>query len=207
MGKKAKRLASIFVVVIVVLLPITGAYFGFTVGRLWAEAQNEGARANWQFLGSPPGSISRVVGADMESVYVEVASGQVYRGARECGGGASGCWEIATEIRQEPYFAISSRCDTHFTMMEDPPAEVVQCASVVTGGPSENWEAHYALLEDGNIWVWHYVMWNLEFPLLQVGFIVPCVGMVVGALGGICVACGMIGLCLVVVNLRKAEAA
>lgn len=128
---------------------------------------SEGGFEQWQSLGAPPHGVGEVVAVtfDQRSDAVVVLSAandaQLQQGSLSACA-ASGCWQITESIpniNDWSNLTISPRCQTEFQQQAPPPGAVVWCASYddVAFGTHFIREAHFALLNDGQVWVWQFI--------------------------------------------------
>jgi hypothetical protein len=172
-----------------------GLAIGIVAGQLAAPSILEGSLVRWKSIGHPEGVISRILAADSQGLYVEMADGLVYQGfLLDCRNRLEPCWKHSTSdtLNRDPHSKIGAMCSSNFQQMRMPPLPMIQCASSYgIIGVEFYQEAHYALLEDGNIWVWQHssgrmsletlVSYSLRCP------VIPCSG----ALLGLAVALGL----------------
>ena len=150
----------------------------------------EGAAAPWTSLGHPPGEVVGIVTADSERVRVQVAGGAQYEASRACGSASPECWAETGPEGANVQTEIGPACRSRFEGLGDPPGRLVQCASHVELGADVHWEAHYALVESGEVWVWQHAVGALGFSMLDF-FPWPCVGGLAGLFAGVSLALGL----------------
>jgi len=133
--------------------------------------------APWQSLGKPPQPATKILFAEVSTVFVQTITGQTY----QC------CWNLA----DVPTAATNRNCDPYRTDPQPPPvpppplpapaidrqqiAKILEsCEHVV-----------YAVLDDGSVWRWQYSM-SLEKMLMP--FINGAMGLVAGLIVGLAAA-------------------
>lgn len=161
----------------VVLLLLLACYSGFRAGDALATALSEGTFVLWRQLEAPPEDVASILTSNTYIVQIETRSGEVYQAEiSKCLQSAGGCWEKAnrTYELEPPYWHKGSRCRSCFQEMKEPPGRIVECGSATL--PFECYrEAHYALLEDGTIWVWQHAVCGLgPGGVLNVGNMLIC---------------------------------
>ncbi|MCC7361185.1 MAG: hypothetical protein IT317_16995 [Anaerolineales bacterium] len=147
-------------------------------GALAYQANDGPARfTRWRSLGAPPEAAVAFVAADPMVVYVETETGTVYacRPKRASSDGA--CWQPAAA----PYDIDPEADFEHSVYSGDvppPPGETRDVVFVSIFYADAAFEARYALLADGTIWVWEYsASSNLALLVLLAG---PVVGLALG---------------------------
>lgn len=160
------RLATIRRWFLLVLGACAGLLWGLVLApevayRILLYLETTAEPDEWKLAGHPDQGIARLLGADAWDVYVETTGGQILVGhAHNC---ASRCWEetdsgkIVRDGGAGREILLGTGCSSRFEQIPMPPYPVVQCASVQTSIAVEFYgEAHYALLEDGNLWLWDH---------------------------------------------------
>jgi hypothetical protein len=147
------RTSALAVVVFVIL--ICSPCLGLGGGLAYLNAESAGRWARWRSLASPPEMAVGFVTADPSVVYVTTATGLVY--ACNHGGDPAGrsCWQAA----EAPY-TINSETDFERSVFSGavppPPGEVTDVVYTSLIYADAAYEARYALLADGSVWVWEY---------------------------------------------------
>ena len=149
-------------------------------GALAYQSSSLAASFNrWRALGAPPAPADGFVAADPTVVYVATAGEQVYacRPTRAAADGA--CWQPATAP-----FAIDEDADFEHSVysgeVPPPPGETLDVVFVSIFYADAAFEARYALLADGTVWVWEYdTSSNMALLVLLAG---PVVGLALGVI-------------------------
>ena len=167
--------------VVVCLLLVCSPCLGLAGGAAYLNVQGDGRFARWRSLAAPPEPAVSFVAADPFQVYVNTTSGQVYRCAHGQQPAGRQCWLLA----DEPY-AITAETDFEHSVfggaVPPPPGDTTDTVYVSLFQEDAAYEARYALLTDGTIWVWEYATdSNQSLIVLLAG---PVLGL---ALGGVVV--------------------
>jgi len=159
---------------LLILLPCLGVLGG--AGFL--GLRQSGAFSRWRSLGAPPGGGAEIITGDLEVVYVRAHNGAAYSCAYGEKPAPADCWRPAVEpFRVDPEATFGER-----VLEKDvpPPAGTVSDTLEVTAWYAEDaFEARFALLDDGTLWVWRYDVGSYLYLFILV------VGLVVGGLVGV----------------------
>ncbi len=142
---------------------VVGTCLGFAVclslSSLFASKLSEGYFVRWKLLGHPEHKIARIVSADSGDVFVESTTGTLYRGwVRYCENPQQQCWEEIDRAYHNSNLQLGIQCDAGFPGMQKPPGQIFQCASTKDyhNDLGYFYESHFALLKDGNVWLWEH---------------------------------------------------
>jgi len=165
--------------VIVFLVLICSPCLGLAGGAAYLQAERQGRLARWRPLAAPPEPAVAFVTADPNQVYVSTVSGQVYRCRHNSDPVDRQCWLLA----EEPY-TIASESDFEHSVftgqVPPPPGDLTDVVYVSIFYADAAFEARYALLADGTVWVWEYAASsNMSLLVLLAG---PVVGLVLGVI-------------------------
>lgn len=164
--------------VLVFLLLICSPCLGLGGGLAYLRLEGQGALARWRPLAALPETAVAFVTADPNRVYVSTVSGQVYV-CRHNAPTDGQCWLLA----EEPY-TIASESDFEHSVftgqVPPPPGDLIDTVYVSIFYGDAAFEARYALLADGSVWVWEYsASSNMALLVLLAG---PVIGLVLGVL-------------------------
>ena len=153
----APKLKKTALIVFVVLIPILGGWLGWALGAelgmksFWSETGMK-----WMSLGKPAGGAQRLAGLCDQSICVENVDEKLYS---NCGRpGSQSCWVEASADKLEfisPH--LYNPCMFELEMPV-PPADAIQIVGSKTCGSGGDIYDYYALLEDGSVWKWYYVI-------------------------------------------------
>jgi hypothetical protein len=127
----------------------------------------DGAFERWHSLGAPPYGIGEITSIYFDAhseatiVLTSADNERLQQGAvSACG--AAGCWHQVDTIpvgNDWSELAIAERCQSEYARQAAPPGALLWCASYwdVAFGTHFIREAHFALLEDGSVWVWQFI--------------------------------------------------
>jgi hypothetical protein len=152
--RAAPSRSSVLALVILVIL-LCSPCLGLGGGLAYVNALGQGRFARWRSLAAPPAGAVALVTADPNRVYVETGSGAIFGCAHNGRAAGLGCWTAA-----EPPFAIDSQADFERAVFSGdvppPPGDPVDQLPVSLIYADAAWEARYAVLADGTVWVWEY---------------------------------------------------
>ena len=193
-----KPVRRVIFAVLIVLFLLLGSYSGFNVGDALATALYEGTFVQWRQLEVPPEDVANLLTSNTYIVQIETSSGKVYQAEiSKCLQTTEGCWEKASRTYEiePPYWHKGSRCRSDFQAMKEPPGRVVECGSANL--PFECYrETHYALFEDGTIWVWQHAVCGLgPSGILNVGNMLICGTILLGLLLGLGISVAFLKVC------------
>lgn len=127
----------------------------------------DGAFERWHSLGAPPHGIGEVASVSFDArseatVVLTSDNNQLLQQGARSACGAAGCWQQVYTIpagNDWSESAIAERCRSDYPRQAAPPGAIVWCASYwdVAFGSHLVGEAHFALLEDGSVWVWQFI--------------------------------------------------
>jgi hypothetical protein len=150
---------------------------GLGGGLAYVSAAGQGRWARWRSLSAPPAGATALVTADPNVVYVEAAEGGVYVCAHNGDAAGAGCWTAAAL----PYNVASEADFEHAVFsgtVPPPPGEAVDQLYVSIFFAEAAFEARYAVLADGTVWVWEYSA--NSYDSLVALLLGPVIGLVLG---------------------------
>jgi hypothetical protein len=165
--------------VVVFLILICSPCLGLGGGLVYQRSLGQGQFAFWRSLAAPPEAAVAFVTADPNRVYVTTVSDQVYVCEHNGAAADRDCWLLA----EEPY-TIDNETDFEHSVFSGqvppPPGETTDVVYVSIFFADAAFEARYALLADGTVWVWEYgASSNQSLLVLLAG---PVVGLALGGL-------------------------
>jgi hypothetical protein len=149
----------------------------------------DGAFERWHSLGAPPEGVGEVASVYFDArseatIVLTSAENQLLQQGARSACGAAGCWRQVDTLpagNDWSELAIAERCQSEYARQAAPPGALLWCASYwdVAFGTHFVREAHFALLEDGSVWVWQFIpgMGALLIMLLG-GFLAVLAGLV-----------------------------
>ena len=169
------RTSALAVVVFLVL--ICSPCLGLAGGLAYQSNQGLGRFTRWRSLAAPPETAVAFVTADPTRVYLTTVSDQVYVCEISQASPGQACWQPA----EAPY-AIDNETDFEHSVFSGdvppPPGETTDQVYVSIFYGDAAFEARYALLTDGTVWVWEYgANSNQALLVLLAG---PVVGLALG---------------------------
>jgi hypothetical protein len=158
---------------------------GLVLGFFSFWLLREGYHIKWQQLPSPPEPLAELIVSREFYLYARAKSDLIYRwGAGE--------W-IESEIPDDIYdgvdegrWIIQKPCDIDwpvFSPFANPPSRVMECVQDVSGPHSFHNKHVFALDQEGNVWLWHYLISGLGLLGEFIGrtFVGAVVGLGLGA--------------------------
>jgi hypothetical protein len=135
----------------------------YLVSILYAD----GAFECWHSLGAPPEGVGEIASVYFDArseatVVLTSADNQLWQQGARSACGAAGCWQQVDTFptgNDWAELAIAGRCQSQYPRQTAPPGALLWCASYwdVAFGTHFIREAHFALLEDGSVWVWQFI--------------------------------------------------
>jgi len=152
-------------VALLTLLPC----LGLLVSAGYVRLRQVGAFSRWRALGAPPGGGVDILTGDLEVVYVRALGGTLYSCAYEEKPSAAGCWQPAPEpLRVDEWATFDRRVLDRD--VRPPAGTVTDTLEVSAWYPEHAFEARFALLDNGTLWVWRYDVGSyLDLFILIVG--------------------------------------
>lgn len=149
---------------------------------------SEGAFEDWRSLGTPPNAIDEVAAvyfdaaSDATIVTTTVGSDLFQQGALSLCSDAA-CWKHVNSIPARNDWSeltITALCQSDYKRIAPPPGTPVWCASLSDMAFGTNFvrEAHFVMLEDGDVWVWQFIPG-------QMAILIMIAGMATGGLIGV----------------------
>ena len=153
-------LKSFFVILIGILIPITSAIFAVYVLFIYGSLSDNGSFVQWRSLGTPPESITKILGICDNALCVQTNDHKTYSvSTYGCEERFQSCWkQLDQPTIQEPHFG---SCWFRFAE-QDPPQSIIQIIRTNNCGSGGAIQTNYALLADGNIWVWEHTVSDLQ---------------------------------------------
>jgi|GEM_PF-3485219 hypothetical protein len=165
---------GIFIPVLCVLFTVLPLFF---IGDLYSN----GVFTKWRSLGSPPEKIIKIVGLCNEEICVETENDKVYLfNSYDCNSEVvQSCWEqVDATIVEMPQIIT---CGYNFQPKPFLP-DAIQGIVTRDCGSGGSSEAYYALLKDGNIWVWKNSTTDLQgVGLFILAFPFGIISLIIGA--------------------------
>ena len=156
---------------------------GLAGGVALFGASRAGLLSRWRSLGTPPKGATEIVAADIETIYVRAATGELY-GCRDHRGRRvpDNCWHQASEplgIDPDTLFGerLSKRDPT------PPRGSVVDSLDTMLRYADAAFETRYVLLQDGAVWKWQYD--TSAYGDLGILVLGPVAGLALGIIAGI----------------------
>jgi hypothetical protein len=176
-----KFIKGLFVILVGILIPFASATLAVSILLTYGSIHDSGRFVPWHSLGSPQEKVSRILGFCDGVICVQTDNQKTYKpGVHGCDGSSPSCWEqVEQPIIEKPYFG---SCWFNFTE-KTPPQRVIQVIKTNQCGSGGAIQTDYALLADGNVWVWTHTVTDLEglgwfilaFPVAIIAFIVGVV--------------------------------
>ena len=84
------------------------------------------------------------------------------------------------------WYEITNQCHSRFYEgMKNPPFDTIECCHTRAVVPDGIGEKHYALLNDGNVWIWQYRTYGGPAGILNIYYGLICCGTDLGLLLGV----------------------
>jgi hypothetical protein len=173
---------------------VIGLTIGFIAGIIILTTMLEGSFVQWELLGHPESAISTLLTNNWGRVYVKTVNNETYEiNLRNCQQKSGPCWEKVTAVSETPLSLADSSCSSRFSQMKRPPNLILQCVTYVSqiGGEYSD-EINFALLSDGNIWVWELSSGGMSidtYAPFAIGCIAsPLVGTLTGLILVLCLS-------------------
>jgi hypothetical protein len=173
-----KFLKSLLVILIGILVGIASAIIAVYVLFTYGSLSDNGSFVQWRSLGSPPENIAKIVGICDNTVCVQTNNNKIYGvSAYGCDVLSQSCWkELEQPIIEEDHFG---SCWFRFAE-KNPPKRVIQIMKTNNCGSGGAIQTNYALLADGNIWIWEHTVSDLQglqwfvlaIPVAVISFII-----------------------------------
>lgn len=168
--------ASALVLVVLAIL-LCSPCLGLGGSAAFLSTGGQGRLSRWRPLSAPPAGAAALVTADPNIVYVETGSGAIFVCEHSGDPAGADCWQAA-----EPPFEIASEANferaVYSGAVPPPPGEAVDQLYVSIIFAEAAFEARYAVLADGTVWVWEYDA--NSYASLVVLLLGPVVGLVLG---------------------------
>jgi hypothetical protein len=192
--RPAPSRSSVLALAVLVIL-LCSPCLGLGGGLAYVNALGQGRFARWRSLNAPPAGAAALVTADPNLVYVESGSGAIFVCAHNGRAAGAACWVTA-----QPPYAIAAEADFERAVFSGavppPPGDPVDQLPVSIILADAAWEARYAVLSDGTVWVWEYSAGGYDsLVALLLG---PVVGLVLGLI--------VIGLLVLLGRVRRGSA-
>lgn len=155
---------------------------GAVLGLFLSYALTNGAFTSWESLGAPPEKATRILGGDLDTVFVQTKDGAVFGCFQFQQQGD--CW-IESEWPRELVKA-SANCGSSYWRVSSPPGEVIDKLELRYCGVEISSEVSYVLLKNGSIWERRHGSIAYASLFFLCGGTVA--GLFVGALGGMFIA-------------------
>ena len=163
---------------------VVGLIIGVGIAYGFLILGGQGVFSSWELLkGDHP--FEKIITADNQTVWAQASDGKVYSWNTNCYRENCDQWVEAKEIpkNDSEYYSgqtleISNSCGTD-DRVRNAPGKVVECAHVVVSMADFGTTVDYALLDDGQIWMWELSGSNIEFE------VVPLCGGFLGIVAGI----------------------
>lgn len=166
---KSFFLSILYFVVFCVLGLIVGV--GIAYGFLILGGQ--GVFSSWELLKGDH-QFEKIITADNQTVWAQASDGKVYSWNTNCYRENCDQWIQANEVpkNDSEYYSgetidIGSSCGAD-DRVRNAPGEVVECARVVVKMADFGTTVYYALLDDGQIWMWQHTGSNIEFEIAPI---------------------------------------
>lgn len=146
---------------------------------------SEGAFEDWRSLGVPPYAIKEVAAVYFDAaseatiMTTTVGSDLFQQGALSLCSNAV-CWEQVESIpltNDLSELTTTALCQSDFRKIALPPSTPVWCANFSDVGFGTHFvrEAHFAMLEDGDVWVWQFVPGMGAFLIIMGGVVLSAI--------------------------------
>jgi hypothetical protein len=157
-------------------------------GIIWSSVHVEGSFESWKSLKSPLEKVSQLLNTDGEKIWVKTENNNTYYANYDCH--KNDCWIKTGSLPNEDDMAYYSKekgkqCNDFGFYPVSPPKNSIECMSI-------NYDAaeivtHYALTDDGTVWVWSHSFGGITDIEPEKCFIGICSGPI-GLILGILVA-------------------
>lgn len=143
---------------------------------------SEGAFADWKSLGTPPYEIEEI-----DAVYFDAASDATIASTTagstlfQVGGlpicSNDSCWKQVESIpvtNDWSEMTITPLCQSDYRKIASPPSTPVWCVNYSDIGFGTNFvrEAHFVMLEDGEVWLWQFIPGQMALLIMITGVVV-----------------------------------
>ena len=168
---------GLFVILIGIFIPIASAILAVSIVFSYGSIHDSGRFAQWHVLGSPPERVTKILGFCDYAICVQTDSLKIYS-AHGCDGSSSSCWEqVEQPVIEEPHLG---SCWFKFTE-KSPPKRIIQVIKTNNCGSGGAIQTDYALLEDGNVWVWTHTVTDLQaLPWFALAVPVAIISLIIG---------------------------
>lgn len=142
---------------------------------------SEGAFEDWRALGAPPHAIEEVAvvyfnaASDATIVTTTAGSDLLQQGALSLCSNAV-CWEQVESIpatNDWSELTITALCEGDYKKIAPPPGAPIWCANFwdIAFGTHFVRQAHFAMLEDGDVWVWQFIPGQTAILIMIAGIL------------------------------------
>ncbi|CAG0942993.1 hypothetical protein ANRL1_01164 [Anaerolineae bacterium] len=149
-----------FFLIAIVCAVLTGTVGGLA-GAVGSNMEYKGAFVSWQRLTAPPQKPVEIVGAKMgrdgwATIHVKTMDNRIY----SCRGRSVECWvETNAPANKVENFGggscVGSKSKSPYSV-SNPPGKVVDRIQVEFCGADYGTLIEYAILDDGNVWMWNH---------------------------------------------------
>jgi hypothetical protein len=172
-----KFIKRLFVILIGILIPIASTILVVSIVLIYGSIRDSGKFVQWRLLGSSSEKVTKILGFCDYAICVQTDNQKIYS-AHGCDGSSSSCWEqVEQPVIEEPHFG---SCWFKFTE-KTPPKRIIQVIKTNDCGSGGAIQTDYALLADGNVWVWEHTVTDLQpLPWFMLAIQVAIISFIVG---------------------------
>ena len=163
------RYFRLFLRIMAVIIPaIIGVFLGFKAGLLYTNAYSQGRFEPWRKIAQPPGKIIKFLAAGENQLYVNTSGGIFFAPNVDAiiGHVSKQSWVKVDEVSHPP------TCYLFYNdyQIPEPPEGIIDSIQTCYDRPEMHTEYHYALLDNGQIWVWKFGTygWGPVVPMLAI---------------------------------------
>lgn len=176
-----KFIKQLFVILMSILIPVVTATLAVQILFAYGSLSDSGRFIQWSSWGSPAESVIKILGFCDHALCVQTTNNKIFGvSTYHCDESSRPCWkQLEQPVIEEPYFG---SCWFRFTE-KNPPKRVLQMIRTNSCGSGGAIQTDYALLADGNIWVWEHTVTDLQglqwfvlaIPVAGISFIIGIV--------------------------------
>jgi hypothetical protein len=151
----------------IVILGILGACVVIILSYSISVYYSEGAFEDWKPLGTPPYEVEEIVTVYFDAMSdATIASTTADNALFQVGGlsicSKASCWKQVESIpvtNDWSEMTITTLCRSDYRRIAPPPSTPVWCANYSDIGFGTHFvrDAHFVMLEDGDVWVWQFI--------------------------------------------------
>jgi hypothetical protein len=143
-----------------------GLVVGVAVGYGILFLDVNGMFSSWELLNGDQ-QFEKIVSANPQKIWAQANDRNVYSWNTNCKKENCNKWVKTKEspeiIYETEKLEISASCKNDLVFQRDPPGNVIECAHVVVREADIGMEVNYALLENGEVWIWKISGDSIEF--------------------------------------------